>query len=1705
MPSIGRCELLTVLAIAMVTALQGAALAAPPAKIHHETPAPVGPNPPIHHELPEGVGAPAKRAREPVVTSAVLNVVRGRFTSVQVNVDAIGDNIVGDAANEPSIAVDPTNPDRMAIGWREFTTIASAFRQSGYAFTQDGGQSWTFPGVLRENEFASDPVLEADADGNFYYASLQTARGPVSWPVYIYKSSDGGMTWPQDGYAFGGDKQWLAIDRTTGIGRGNVYMFWTPNTNASCCAAGLTFTRSVDGGLTWLSPVTVPGQQFSNTAAVGPDGTLYNFGSDFVSFPPRFELVRSSDAQDAGVTPTFDDPVVVDLDGFRVVFTGPNPGGLLGQGVVAVDHSSSPTRGNLYVLSSVQRISVSDPLDVMFARSEDDGRSFSAPVRVNDDALGNGAFQWFGAMSVAPNGRIDVTWNDTRNDPTGVTSELYYSFSLDGGVTWSINEPVGPSWNSLVGFPGQNKIGDYNDMESDNGGARLAYAATYNGEQDVYYVRLTPDCNGNGIADESDILAGTSDDCNGNLIPDSCESQEDCNINGQQDICDTAGGVDDCNHNFVPDSCEPDEDCNGNGQRDICEVAAGAEDCDGNDIPDECELGTRDCNANGAVDECDVRFLSSPDCNGNGIPDECDIASGFSPDADGNGVPDECVGACCTCATCEVLTEVACAAQAGVHQGLGTTCETSDCSTQPTADPHDDCQLAQALPSDLNVALPFDNLCAGTDGPPNVLCENSVQPVGADMWYEYVAPCCGALTVSLCDATDFDTLLTTYGGDSTCRCPTDDSTLLACGDDTCGTVAGPSVVTMQVARDDCVLIRVAGWSGSTGTGLLDVSLICTSDGITNKAEAVGHRDVDSGSNSTVGNGIADVWAVGDVVFQGQAGAGGPDLDNRVHFFDISDPSNPTRFLEWVVASPNNSAEARDVKVGDGLLFVALFGDGFDGLEIVDVRDPFNPVHLSYVTIPGFEDVRNSFYDSGYLYLANGTTPDIAVVDLTVYDPDAPPALIAQALWTLPAGTSLVEDVTVQNGVLYVAAWNAGLILFDVSNVGVAAPQLLGSSGPSPNTSAVWPTADGRWVLTTEVRNAGVVRLYELIPNLGLFDVVLRDTTGVIVAGPGGLIASPHNVVVDGARAYVTWDEAGLRVFDVNADTSTLVPAVAYSSFTARPVGGFIGAWGVYPFLGTDRIILSDSNTGLHIVRADLSQVSFSYPNGRPKLIDPDIGTPLTVEISPDCVAIDPSTAMLFLENDDGGGGFTPIPLADLGGNLYEVTLPAGECTTSMSYYLSAQTVTGGVFTDPAGAPLDVYRADVGLVLGGLTDDFEADQGWASVVEDCPATQDIGQWERVVPIGTTVAPNEDFTDGDGGSCYVTAQTRNGGTSFSDDTDGGPFVLTSPTVPTGGRDVRIGYARWFYANLFLLGPQNTLAIDISGDGGVTWVPVEFLESQGPHWVKKEFLLSDIMTPGESVTLRFTTSDCPGNSVAEAAIDDVSITFASCVVCPSAAAPLAEPDAVAKNRYVSFVPGNPGRKTAVRVVFRSLPSPHDVANGRSMWLGPPETISELGGVRLSSDAPGAPSFVAASLQCEPFVTDWGAVGTIHVYHDGIMPGGVYEIREIDGACPSDDVASLSAELVLSMSQWGDVVETCLQSPCGPPNGTVDIVFDVVALLDKFKNAPGALTKARADIQPSVPDQLLSITDVTRALDAFAGASYPFSGPGVADPCVP
>lgn len=429
-----------------------------------------------YHEAPDDPYIPVERAD--YATSPAYRFSGPQIVTNQVNVNAAGENMLDDAANEPSIAVDPTNPMRMAIGWRQFDTVISNFRQAGYAYTLDGGETWTFPGPIEPGVFRSDPVLDFDALGRFYYNSLQQ-----NFSCQVFRS-DGDIFWDGGTPAQGGDKQWMAIDRTAGATAGNIYASWNPNF-AACTGA---FTRSLDDGDSYESCTILPGNMTRGTLAVGPSGELYACGFN----GSNFYVARASNPGVPGQNVVWDFVIPMNLGGSLAAYNGPNPSGLLGQSWIAVDHSGGPTHGYVYLLATVFSSATGDLANIMFSRSTNGGGTWSAPVKINDDPEPTN-WNWFGTLSVAPNGRIDVAWVDTRDQPGTYLSSLYFSHSEDGGETWSPDEKLSEYFDPHLGFPNQTKIGDYYHMVSDNAGAHLAWAATFNGEEDIYYSHITVD------------------------------------------------------------------------------------------------------------------------------------------------------------------------------------------------------------------------------------------------------------------------------------------------------------------------------------------------------------------------------------------------------------------------------------------------------------------------------------------------------------------------------------------------------------------------------------------------------------------------------------------------------------------------------------------------------------------------------------------------------------------------------------------------------------------------------------------------------------------------------------------------------------------------------------------------------------------------------------------------------------------------------------------------------------------------------------------------------------------------------------------------------------------------------------------------------------------------------------------------------------
>ena len=605
------------------------------------------------------------------------------------------------------------------------------------------------------------------------------------------------------------------------------------------------------------------------------------------------------------------------------------------------------------------------------------------------------------------------------------------------------------------------------------------------------------------------------------------------------------------------------------------------------------------------------------------------------------------------------------------------------------------------------------------------------------------------------------------------------------------------------------------------------------------------------SNLDYSFGYADIWAEGNLVFMAHSGL------NFIDLIDISNPASPNVISTYTASIP---CSAQDVKSANGLMFAGLEQSGF-GMEIVDIRNPATPTLLTVVNISGYDDVHNSFYDNGWLYLANSRTNQVVIIDLRNYDPNNPPAQITNPTWRLTGvGNSIVHDVTVQNGRLYASGWD-GLYIYDVSNVATQIPNLIGST-PGYNTHAAWATDDGRFVVTADERGGGSLWLYEMIDLGGSLDVQLRDTYNVPISDS----YSMHNVLCVGNRVYASYYQSGVHVLEIDSVSGTWAQVASYDTNSKAGTFNFDGCWGVYPFLGTDKIVASDRDNGLFVLDMNPNVLLFHYPDGPADTVSLLPGAPFQVRIQDVGSPVDPASVQLHVLID--GRPEQVFAMSDAGGNVFEATFPAANCFSKLDYYITAKNQLGQTFSDPSGAPATTSRAvSSSGTTTVLSDDFESNQGWT--VQDVSISS--GTWQRVDPVGTGAAPDDDNSPA-GTVCYVTDQGTPGGGPGDDDVDGGPTRLISPVLDFSAGDGQISYSYWLFNN----DDSDSMQVEITNNGS-TWVPVRSYQGLSGGWRDDLFVVSEYVTPNNQIQVRFSVADNPNDSITEAGVDDfVAETF-------------------------------------------------------------------------------------------------------------------------------------------------------------------------------------------------------------------------------------
>ncbi len=392
---------------------------------------------------------------------------------------------------------------------------------------------------------------------------------------------------------------------------------------------------------------------------------------------------------------------------------------------------------------------------------------------------------------------------------------------------------------------------------------------------------------------------------------------------------------------------------------------------------------------------------------------------------------------------------------------------------------------------------------------------------------------------------------------------------------------------------------------------------------------------------------------------------------------------------------------------------------------------------------------------------------------------------------------------------------------------------------------------------------------------GLNDVTLTFWRWLGVESNSDFDEATIEVSNDGRNWTVIW-----RATDLGVDVSD--SAWQYKEYDISDIADEQGTvylrWGMGPTDGG--LTYPGWNIDDVQIIATGGRLSIGFPDGLPQLLEPGVPTDIAVRVVEGEESLVPDTPQLHYRYY--GGDYVAVPLTHVSGDHYLATLPPANCDATPEFYFSAEGTESGVVRSPATAPSAVHTAEVGVVTLLMEDSFEGgDEGWTVGAPDDDAT--TGIWNRNDPQGTEAQPENDHTPSPGTDCYVT-DYRAGLTLGDYDIDDGKTTLISPVIDlTGFETAVVSYWRWYSNDTGAVPGADVFVVDISNDGGSTWVNAETVGPGGTQasggWFYHEFFVSDFVEVTDEIQLRFVASDEGEGSLVEAALDDFRVTAFGC----------------------------------------------------------------------------------------------------------------------------------------------------------------------------------------------------------------------------------
>jgi choice-of-anchor B domain-containing protein len=642
--------------------------------------------------------------------------------------------------------------------------------------------------------------------------------------------------------------------------------------------------------------------------------------------------------------------------------------------------------------------------------------------------------------------------------------------------------------------------------------------------------------------------------------------------------------------------------------------------------------------------------------------------------------------------------------------------------------------------------------------------------------------------------------------------------------------------------------------------------------------------------------------------------------------DVTTPATPVQ----VVQIPNVVDLWKEIKVYKGFAYVTTEGNG-GALQIVDMRGLPN-TNLPYHYYFGDGAIANQLSTvhalhidttKGYCYLFGSNIGQGGAVVLDLNADPYNPTYVGEY-----QQNGYVHDGYVDNDTLYAGHIYAGFFaVVDMTNK--TAPVVLATqTTPTAFTHNVWLSDDRKFLFTTDENTNSYLAAYD-ISNLNNIQEVDRMQC---TPGSGSVV---HNTHILHNWAVTSWYKDGFNIVDVTRPHN-LVEVGRYDTYSGTG-NGFEGAWGVFPFLPSGTIVVSNIDEGLFVLSPDY--VRACYLEGT--VSDSICGGTLagvTITISSVNVTTTSDIAGNFATGTHLPGtytvtfskpGYTNVVLNNVvfapgQVNTFNInmfspnalsisgTVTNATSTTPLSNVQVSYSSTNNNYTFTSNAQgqytscngqTDFYtiaasqwgylmycvqdsvtpsasNAQIAL-NAGYEDDFTHDLGWT-----VSGTATTGAWERGEPVGTSYLatndanPDVDVNNDCTNQCFVTGNA--GGNASQDDVDNGQTTLTSPVFDLSTyNDPWIHYDRWFFNAGGQGNPNDSLVVRLTN--GTTTVRLEGVGASSPgmsSWVHYAVRVSPLLSLTSQMRLTVQVTDFQPGHLVEGAFDHFYVVDSNAV---------------------------------------------------------------------------------------------------------------------------------------------------------------------------------------------------------------------------------